>query len=206
MIQKILEFIFDSSIFDILNAFYGSEPYLRNYPEIAICIHKENCKNYPGNVSFHVDRFNQISLMLLLHDIDLNSTHMEYIKTSHKRKFGFWDIMNSEKLKDLESKQKNNSYHPNNKFHLTGKKGDVFLFNSLGMHRANFINNSYRSVLFLNFTNGHNLYKYQNKPNENLKSDNSETILRKKENLVYVKGNRHTYFNNKFIFKFFQIH
>ena len=139
-------------------------------------------------------------------DIDLNSTHMEYLKTSHKRKFGFWDMNLVDKLKDLESKQKNNSYHPNNKFHLTGKKGDVFLFNSLGMHRANFINNSYRSVLHLNFTNGHNLYEYQNKPNENLKSDNSETILRKKENLVYNKGNYHTYFNNKFIFKYFQVH
>lgn len=202
--SKVLEFIFDSSC-DILNAFYGSEPYLREEPQIVIHTPKEDWINQ-GNGLFHVDRFNQISLMLLLHDTDLNSTHMEYLKTSHKRKFGFWDMEKREKLKDLEYKQKNNSYLPNNKFHLTGKKGDVFLFNSMGIHRANFINNSDRSVLFVNFTNGHNLYEYQNKPNENLKSDNSETILRKKENLVYVKGNRHTYFNNKFIFKFFQIH
>lgn len=144
--------------------------------------------------------------MLLLHDIDIKSTHMEFLKYSHKRKLGFFDLYLESKLKEFDLNQKNNSFHLNHKQPLIGKKGDVYLFNSMGIHRANYVEESYRSVLFVNFTNGHNLHEYKKPPNELNNFINSETIFRKKENLVYCKGSCHTYFKNSFVFKFFQIH
>jgi len=190
--KKITDFVLDPLIINTLTAYYGTTPYLRNDPLLQHVIpNKETLTS--GSCQFHVDRYNQISLMLLLEDVGVQESHMIYLATTQKRKLGFWNLYQ----KDNEDTRKilidSNS---KNVVHLAGKKGDAFLFNSMGLHRANFILNSKRTILHLNFTNGHNLHKYKNDNNldhlDNI--DNAESILRKDPKVVFVDGSDHQYF------------
>ena len=75
----------------------------------------------------------------------------------------------------------------------------------MGLHRAAYMPDTERKILHLNFTNGSNLYKFQNKFPINYDLKNTEVIERG-GNLLFLKvGSGHTYFKNKFILKFFQI-
>ena len=94
--------------------------------------------------------------------------------------------------------QKKNNYKI---FKVIGKKGDAFLFNTTGLHRANYILGTTRNILHLNFTNGHNLYNYTNIDNKNLNfidNENFETINRKSDKTIFYKSNTKKAENYKF--------
>ena len=173
----IREFIQNSELIDTLSLLFNKNIYLRNDPLIQILNTSENLTN--GN--FHTDRFMQYSLMLLLEDVTENQTHMEYCKKSHKRdKF---DFIIHKNFKECEKHLKKNDFEI---VKITGKKGDAFLFNTTGIHRAKYIFQSRRSIFHLNFTNGHNLYPF--KVEYNKSKIKEEIFLRTRKNLKFTNG------------------
>jgi hypothetical protein len=194
---KLVEFVLDPFIIDILHCYYGEKPFVRNDPNMILS--KAN-EQYDFATEYHVDRYNQISVMLLLKDIDINCTHMEYLLGTHKRKFGFWNL---KMYGDKQTRTK--TLFPENEhklYNLIGKKGDAFLFNSMGIHRAKAITGSQRNILFVNFTNGANLYKYTNNFEINRDLDNFNVIAREADNLVYVSEFGHNFFKNKLLSRY----
>ncbi len=153
--QQIKNFILNDSIMNILYKIYNKKVYLRNDPLLQVLNTKEKLTN--GN--FHTDRFMQFSLMLLLEDLSENETHMEYCERSHNR--SKFDFIIHKNFEECQNHVKKNNFKIRK---LIGKKGDAFLFNTIGIHRANYINGSKRSIFHLNFTNGHNLYSFKNQP------------------------------------------
>lgn len=138
----------------------------------------------------------QLSLMLLLNDLDEKTTHMEYLLSSHKRKL--FDLIVHKNFEQCEKEIKKNNYKI---FKCIGKKGDAFLFNSTGIHRAYYILGTTRNVFHLNFTNGHNLFNYKNVDNLNLNfidNENFEVINRKSNKTIFYndkkKGDSYQYF------------
>jgi len=192
--KYIINTILKTEIYSKIYNYYGSNPYLRNDPLLQEISPTEKFLNF-GNGSFHVDRYCQISVMILLHDLEISETHMEYILGSHKRTLGFLNLY----LDFNNIKKRIISNNENNIYHIIGKKGDCFIFNTMGLHKANYKLNSKRSIFHLNFTNGHNLYNYTNKETLNhlkkIKDDSAEyeVILRKKKNLIFA-GENHKYF------------
>lgn len=175
--EKVRNFIENNELKEILSLIFNEKIYLRNDPLIQILQTSEKFSN--GN--FHTDRYMQFSLMLLLEDVNEDQTHMEYLEKSHIRKsFDFIIHKNFEECKKYH--QKNNF----KVFRVIGNKGDAFLFNTTGIHRANYIFNTKRSIFHLNFTNGHNLYPFKiNFDNAKIKN---EIYSRNEPNLKFTSG------------------
>ena len=189
---QITEFVLDPLIMEVLRCYYGTEPFLRNDPLLQ-GIDTNDTTLELGNGAFHIDRYNQLSLMLLLGETSVRSTHMEYLRGTHRRKFGFWNLY----LRDPDIQDVTRSTGAPELFKVVGSKGDAFLFDTMGIHRANYILGSNRLIFHLNFTNGHNLYKYSNEFSVDPDLEYADTLARQKRNLVFVKGDRHTYFDSK---------
>ena len=123
--------------------------------------------------------------MLFLEDVDIESTHMEYLIGSHKRKFVFLDIYldstnRTERIADIHNRKRKEIFSKNKSrlYNLVGRKEDIFLFDTMGLHRAAYIPDTERRILHLNFTNSSNLYKFQNKFPINCDLKNIEVIAR----------------------------
>ena len=114
-----------------------------------------------------------------LEDLNENQTHMEYCEKSHKRdKF---DLIIHKNFEECTNYINKNNFQ---KKKLVGKKGDAFLFNTIGMHRAKYIIGSNRSIFHLNFTNGHNLYHFKNQPSQ----VTEEIFLRSNDKLKFTNS------------------
>lgn len=171
----IREFIQNNELINTLSLLFNKKIYLRNDPLIQVL----NTSEKLTNGKFHTDRFMQYSLMLLLEDVSENQTHMEYCKKSHKRdKF---DFIIHKNFKECEKHIKKNDFEI---VKVIGKKGDAFLFNTTGIHRAKYIFQSRRSIFHLNFTNGHNLYPF--KVEYNKFKIKEEIFLRTSKNLKFT--------------------
>ncbi len=171
------EFIENDELTNVLNLLFNKKIYLRNDPLIQVLNTSEKMTN--GN--FHTDRFMQFSLMLLLEDVSENQTHMEYCIKSQKR--DFLDLIIHKNFKECEEHVKKHNFEI---FKIVGKKGDAFLFNTTGIHRAKYIFNTKRSIFHLNFTNGHNLYPF--KISFNKAKIKNEIYLRSGQNLKFTQG------------------
>ena len=80
---ELQKFIFNKKIIGLLKSYLGTEYFLRENPAIQeVTAKKEDIFAY----RFHTDRLHQISLMLFLTDVTKETTHMEYLVGSHKRK------------------------------------------------------------------------------------------------------------------------
>ena len=193
--KKITNFVLNKEITGILNFFFGKRCYLRDDPVLA---RTHTPSEQVGKGKFHVDRFMQLSVMLLLEDLNEDSTHMEYLVGSHKYITSSLILQkNSEECAKIMRKKKFNVYK------LTGKKGDAFLFNSIGIHSAIFVEGTTKTILHLNYTNGHNLFPYEHPSNNKLKFNNDinyETIIRKSNNLIFY--NKDSKMGNFKYFKF----
>jgi len=197
--SEIVNFILNDKVKEVLTAYYGREYFLRNNPTLQQIIAKK--ENW-GTSVYHTDRFHQVSLMLLLNDVTENDTHMEYLCGTHKLKF--YEKLHPEpddpKLKEKVRKSIN-------RFQLFGKKGTVFLFDSIGIHHTIFKLNTVRNIFHLNFTTGHNLYDFRDKKLDSnlLTGINSNIIKREKKDTYYVENYPQ---ENKFryISKFFNIY
>jgi hypothetical protein len=193
--KRISDFILDKKICGLMEQYYGGKCYLRADPLLQrIETNVESLEK--SNSNFHVDRYMQFNLFLLLSDTDEKTTHTDFLISSHKRKF-----LDPIIHKEVDECKKMIDVDKYKTFSLTGKKGDAFIFNTIGMHRANHIAGTTRNLFALMFTNGHNLYSYKNIDNQNLKfidSKNFDTINRKSKNLVFYnekkKGGNFQYF------------
>ncbi|MDB5810225.1 MAG: hypothetical protein JWN94_2347 [Betaproteobacteria bacterium] len=142
-------------LIQVLQKYYGRQPYYRNQPLIQkISLHSGQVPLTNG--AFHVDHLRQISLMLLVTDISANETHMEYCVGSNRRNL----LAEGVELPVEQCEAKARGYPI---FKCTGKKGTLFIFDTSGFHRANYISNSTRKMLHLNITTGHNLVPFIDK-------------------------------------------
>ena len=175
--ENVRNFIENLELKKILSLIFDDKVYLRNDPLIQVL--KSSKKFTNGN--FHTDRYMQFSLMLLLDDVNEDQTHMEYLEKSHIRKS--LDFIIHKNFKECEKYHKKNNFKI---FKVIGKKGDAFLFNTTGVHRAKYILDTTRSIFHLNFTNGHNLYPFKiNFENSKIKN---KIYLRNDPNLKFTSG------------------
>lgn len=133
----------------VLLKYYARQPYYRNQPVIQKVALKSGQAPL-ANGLFHVDHLRQISVMLLVSDVTESDTHMEFCEGSHKRNL----LREGIELTREECKSK---FSPYPVFKCIGRKGTLFVFDTSGFHRANYIANSTRKILHLNVNTGHHL-------------------------------------------------
>ena len=195
---KIVNFILNDKLKEVLEAYYGREYFLRNNPTLQQIIAKK--ENW-GTSVYHNDRFHQVSLMLLLSDLKENDTYMEYLCGTHKLKF--YETLHPE---PDQSKFNEKIKKCNNRFKLIGKKGTAFLFDSIGIHRTIFKLNNVRNILHLNFTTGHNLYDFHDKKlDSNLLTGANSNIIKRENKETYYVENYPQEKKNRYLNKYFNI-
>lgn len=173
--EIIRNFIENKELTEVLSLLFKNKIYLRNDPLLQVL----NTSEKLTNGDFHTDRYMQFSLMLLLEDVSEYQTHMEYCKKSHKR--NLLDLIIHKNFEECKNFIKKNNFEI---YKVIGNKGDAFLFNTTGVHRANYLINTKRSIFHLNFTNGHNLYPF--KINFDKKKIKNEMYLRSKPGLKFT--------------------
>lgn len=129
----------------ILGQYYGRSPVMRNNPLIQFIKATEDTEHDMLNSNWHVDHLHQVSMMLLLSEVTEQTMHMEYAVGSHR----------GLKLEGYYDDKQIRSQFPILK--LTGKPGTLYMFDTAGVHRANYLPNTSRKILHLNFTTGHDL-------------------------------------------------
>jgi hypothetical protein len=201
-LQAILKICTDSRLISQVEQYYGSTSYLRNDPQIQrLSIQSED--QFDNNYFYHIDRFNQVSAMILLSEVTMESTHMVYANGTQKRKFGFFDLRRLYGGRQIIKKLAENS---DSLTHLIGSPGDIYLFDSMGFHRADYKIGTERDCIFLNFTNGHNLYKWRASSNIGDLSKDARHIHRSDKNLVFADENKNyngpKYFHSDIFNKF----
>lgn len=132
--------------------YYGRQPYYRNQPLIQKVALRPG-QVALGNGNFHVDHLYQISFMLLVSNVTDSDTHMEYCVGSNRRNMLREGIEIPGSLCAAAA-----GNYPLLK--CTGEKGTLFVFDTSGFHRANYLSNSTRKMLHLNVTTGHNLGRF----------------------------------------------
>lgn len=137
--------------------YYRRQPYYRNQPRIQYTDVKPDSRVELGN-DYHVDRFRQVSAMLLVSDQTEKDTHMEYLLGSHQRSFTKTGIEMT-----YEECRRWAQYAPERIFHLVGKKGTLFIYDTTGVHCRNLIPNSRRKIIIWTVTTGHHLEKFRDR-------------------------------------------
>lgn len=119
----------DSGLIDFVSAYYGRQSFFRERPTI----HFDSIEDYriapPPSDIFHSDGYRQISFMLLLADLDENNIHMEYCLKSHLRQQPTYrrERIDQEKVSEIWEI-----------LAVTGKAGDLFVFDTEGIHRGRY--------------------------------------------------------------------
>jgi len=147
---KLAKLFLNPDLVGILQRYYKRQPYYRNYPVInKIAFDSQHRMDITGK--FHRDGgWRQVSCMLLVTDVSLSDTHMEYAVGSHRSsmiksldRFSYDDKVIEDHFKLVP---------------LIGPRGTLFVFDAgNGFHRACFKSGSVRKILHLNFTTGHSI-------------------------------------------------
>ena len=149
---KLAEIFLNPDLLGIFQRYYRRQPYYRNYPVInKIAFDSEHRIDITGK--FHRDGgWRQLSCMLLVTDVSLSDTHMEYALGSHRGS----DMKNLDRFSyDDKVIEDHFAIEP-----LIGPKGTLFVFDAgNGFHRARFKAGSVRKILHLNFTTGHSVQR-----------------------------------------------
>ncbi len=129
-----LKEIFTKELFLLIKSYYGKKFSLRNRPHLRLDL--KNFRNEEkDHRNFHLDHCErQIHMVILIKDINEESTHTQYIPETNKKS---WMFINEDPLKkdfqNIVSKYKD-QYGVRR---IIGKRGDVFLFDAgNGLHRA----------------------------------------------------------------------
>ena len=131
-----LEKIFTKELFLLIKSYYGKKFSLRNRPHLRLDL-KEFRKVEKDHKYFHLDHCErQITMAILLKDLNENSTHTQCIPETNKKSWVF--VKEDPKSKDFQkivSKCKDQFGVKK----MIGKRGDVFLFDAgNGLHRASY--------------------------------------------------------------------
>jgi len=134
-----------------VGAYYRRQPYYRNQPLIQKIVPKN--VGVMGNGSMHVEHLHQVSFMQLVSDVFEKDTHMEYCLGSNKRNLMAAGV-------ELQLPVCAELATPYPKFQCVGKRGTLFIFDTIGFHRAVYMGGSTRKMLHLNITTGHHLGRF----------------------------------------------
>jgi hypothetical protein len=141
----------DSDIAGMMYNYYHRQPYYRNQPRLQYISLAPGQRVLTGN-EFHVDRFRQISAMILISDVTAADTHMDYLLKSHRRSVLQTGIeMTVEECERCVAEKR----YP--MFNLTGKKGSLYVYDTTGIHSRNLTPGSSRKCLIWTVTTGHHL-------------------------------------------------
>jgi|TARA_B100001063_G_C16727468_1_gene537288 hypothetical protein len=148
----------DDRIINFLEHYLGQKVYAREYPRLVYTKyffekdlnskdkHEGKYKNSDAKVPYfwHVDHSaGLVSLHILLEDISLNSTHMQYLPESNK-------YLNSRDLYSDETVEK----FKNKPVDCIGKKGSIYFHTGNTLHRVVGKKNSSRLGLIFSFSPG----------------------------------------------------
>tara|TARA_Y100000741_G_C18236863_1_gene552064 strand:- start:621 stop:1538 length:918 start_codon:yes stop_codon:yes gene_type:complete len=146
---KLFEWYFNKDLLTLIAKIFKQQPFYRNQPILQTYKFKDNHTEDIA-AKWHIDsNLHQITFMLLLNDITINDTHMEFALESIKEenKELNRDIINNKNIED--------------KFQIIsciGKAGTLFGFcGGMGYHRAVYKKSTVRSIYHANFTPGHDI-------------------------------------------------
>tara|TARA_B100000029_G_C17604144_1_gene966837 strand:- start:4431 stop:5510 length:1080 start_codon:yes stop_codon:yes gene_type:complete len=159
--NALIDIWLDDKVLQFLKHYLGQKIYAREYPRLIYTKyffeddltskdeHNGKYKNSDVKVPYfwHIDHSaGLISLHILLEDIDLNSTHMQYLPGSNK-------FLNS---RDLYSDQTVANFK-NEPVNCIGKKGTIYFHSGNTLHRVVGRKNSSRLGLIFSFSPGTNI-------------------------------------------------
>ena len=129
-----LKKIFKKELFLLIKSYYGKKFSLRNRPHLRLDL-KEFRKEEKEHNYFHLDHCErQVHMVILLNDLDENSTHTQYIPETNKKN---WLFVNEERKREDFQKLVSKYKEQYGVKKIIGKRGDVFLFDAgNGLHRA----------------------------------------------------------------------
>jgi hypothetical protein len=137
--------LFDRDLLRLIYNYYGRQPFYRNQPVVF----RDRClqgDELLGSGRYHIDVYRQVSMMLLISDLTLSDTHMQYAACSHhepqrttdRRLIDEADVERRFKIVDC-----------------IGPKGTLYIFDAgAGFHRGKYALNSCREFFHTNFTTG----------------------------------------------------
>ena len=189
--ELIEQIILNTNLYNFIKNYYNSDFWIRNSPILSIDCKKFRKEDYSQGL-FHIDNgLHQISLMILLNDIDHNNTHMEYINKTHlKNYYSRVSRSNNKFIKYTSAMKSKNTITK-----IIGRKGDVYIFDAgNGVHRAVYGNEN-RIMCHFNFTNNfaHSDFNELNSSKESYLSNMQTNSLIEKINSSNIKKN---YFKN----------
>lgn len=149
--EKLKPLLRNPEIAAMLYNYYRRQPYYRNQPQVQFISLKPGQKFDTGN-EYHVDRFYQVSAMILVSDVTTAGTHMNYLTKSHRRSL----LRTGIELPYDECRRRAEA-EPERLYTLTGKKGTLFVYDTTGVHSRNLISGSTRKCLIWTVTTGHHL-------------------------------------------------
>lgn len=117
----------NGGLVDFVNAYYGRQCFFREAPTIHFDSMRDYQASPPPSDILHSDGYRQVSLMLLLADLDENHIHMEYCLKSHLRQPPTYRRERIDQGKARESWDV---------LSVLGKAGDLFIFDTEGLHRG----------------------------------------------------------------------
>lgn len=138
------EVFFDSEICAIICNYYCRQAYYRDNPTVHQERFTSDSMPLVSGV-FHSDGYRQVSFMLLLSNLTLSDTHMEYAMGSHREQQPSYDRAEIDQATvPREFKIA----------HVVGRKGTLFIFDTEGLHRGAHQRNGLRQILHVNVTTG----------------------------------------------------
>jgi len=157
--QQVFDFWADGLYLNVARDYFRSQPYFRLVPKTMVCYPDRNRQEARGQNSnfaneWHYDTPNQLCIHLFLSDVDHRSTRMLFARETHRRHHR--DISKLDKF--FTDAYIEDHYEV---VQCVGQLGDLFLFDSNGIHRAEAVKNSFRAEFHTHFTPGNTIVKIE---------------------------------------------
>lgn len=146
--------VFNPDVCGILYNYYQRQPFYRQQPwaiknAMAADTSQDEFSRAEVSAKFHIDCYRQITLMLLVNELSVNDTHLQFAVGSHKSTHHPWD-----RYKHNDPDIARN--YPI--FDAVGPKGTLIIMDAgCGIHRGLHKRGSVRKTLQLVVTTGHYL-------------------------------------------------
>ena len=146
-----------------------------------------------GQFHWHHDMEDrQLKVLLLLTNVDKQDQYMNYVKGTHKVFHPYQQFFKN----NLDFEYYENTINDFKILKTTGKAGDLFLFDSNGMHRGIRSNGRVRDAYFIEFTaakNKNNIWGSESTSNlvsaaKNDRFNQLQKLLRAKPKWIRTKG------------------
>jgi hypothetical protein len=133
---------------NVTSCYYSGNLFIRENPTFHINTYQDYINNRPPSDVYHADGFRQLSVMLFLDDVSEQDIFMKYALGSHVNMQPTYDRSLIEQ-ELVESKYQI--------FNVIGKVGDIFLFDTEGLHKGYYNKYGKRAMIHWNFHSG--IYK-----------------------------------------------